>query len=439
MMRDSKALNLRHKALIGLGLAVVALSIPDIAYAQNADDNVLDNVVTTYRDTVGAWTTTLRDYALRLFWGLAFIEFAWTAITLALNGADLQQLISSLVQRILYIGISYWIVLNGAPFAQIIIDSFRQAAGNASGTPINLFPSALLDMGIEIASKIVEETSAFDPFKSIILFLAATICLVAMAIIASYLMLALIEAYVVIAAGIFVLGFLGFRWSSDIAKRFIAYIVSLGMKLFMLQLIIGLGQSLIQGFIDNYSNADMTQNFVIIGVSISFLALVMTVPNLIQGMINGATIGASSALTGATGAVANSIQTAARSLTTATAQFSAVTGAAASLARQQGAFASGGGLSGAVSAGATGAAATARNMGAFLAEAWAERRAGIPGAGGGSGPGQAAQRMRNARDRLAGDTPGTSSGSASRASTSQPYISPLNDPSASKKEGTNAA
>ena len=59
-------------------------------------NNFLDQVVSTYQSKTSAWEGVLRNYALRLFWILAAIEFTWSAIKLAIKGADISEFLPSL-------------------------------------------------------------------------------------------------------------------------------------------------------------------------------------------------------------------------------------------------------------------------------------------------------------------------------------------------------
>src|SRR6202011_6063043 len=67
---------------------------------------------------------------------------------------------------------------------------------------------------------------------------------IAFAIIAGQLLITLIESYIVIGAGVFMLGFTGSRWTLVFGEKYVGYAVSVGIKLFMLELIVGLGYAL---------------------------------------------------------------------------------------------------------------------------------------------------------------------------------------------------
>ena len=73
------------------------------------------------------------------------------------------------------------------------------------------------------------------------------IVIVAYAIIAAQLLVALVESYIVIGGGILLLGFSGSRWTKFFSERYLSYVASVGVKLFVLYLIMGIGMSIAAG------------------------------------------------------------------------------------------------------------------------------------------------------------------------------------------------
>ncbi len=93
------------------------------------------------------------------------------------------------------------------------------------------------------------------------------------------------------------MGFGGSRWTKDLALKIIIYAVSVGAKLFVLQLIIGLGQQVFNTLLANYQ-ANSGDLLVSVGAAIVMLALVKIIPDLIQGLISGASMGGAGVLLG---------------------------------------------------------------------------------------------------------------------------------------------
>ena len=247
----------------------------------------------------------LQTYALRLFWLLAGIEFTWAAVRLALRGADFGEWLAEVVNQILFIGFFLTLLLNSADWAAAIVGSFREAANQAStasGGTGNITPSNIFDVGLQLANRILEQSSIWAPGDSLGLIISALVILICFALIAAFMILALVESYIVISAGVLLMGFGGSRWTKDYAIKIVVYAVSVGAKLFVLQLLVGLGEAMIQGWLATFETST-TDIFIMVGSAVVMLALTKSVPDMVQALINGTSVGSGSAITGATAAV----------------------------------------------------------------------------------------------------------------------------------------
>jgi len=291
--------------LIAAGIALFLASFlffaAPKACAAEVANNSLDKIVTLYRDKASSWETALRNYALTLFFLLAAIEFGVSAIRLAIRGSDASEWLAELVNQVLFLGFFLALLNNSSAWAKAIVDSFRTAANQAaisSGGSSNLAPSDIFDTGLSIASKVADQTSLFSPASSLGLIVCALVILISFALIAAFLIVILVESYVVISAGVLLMGFGGSRFTKDYAVRTMTYAVSVGAKLFVLQLLIALGQQIFQSLSQSFE-AKTTDIFVVVGSAIVMLAIVKIVPEMIQALINGASVGSSPLLSSA--------------------------------------------------------------------------------------------------------------------------------------------
>ena len=69
-----------------------------------------------------------------------------------------------------------------------------------------------------------------------------------MAVVAANVLLALVNAWVLAYAGIFVLGFGGARWTSDIAINYFRSVAGIALKLMTITLLVGIAMSIIDGY-----------------------------------------------------------------------------------------------------------------------------------------------------------------------------------------------
>jgi type IV secretion system protein TrbL len=292
-----------RKIIIASGVALV-LFAGQVQAAESAGAT-LDKIVTLYRDNAASWQTMLTNLALSLFWLLAAIEFAFAALRLAFRGADISEWLAEVTNQVLFIGFFLVLLTNSSAWAKAVVDSFRSAANQAaqaSGGAANMAPSDIFTIGLQIAGKVGEQTSLFSPAASLGLIVCALVILVCFALITAFLILALVESYIVISAGVLLMGFGGSRWTKDYALKAITYAVSVGAKLFVLQLLVALGQQIFTSLAQNFETS-LSDIFVVVGASIVMLALTKSIPDMIQALINGVSVSQGGMLIGAAAAI----------------------------------------------------------------------------------------------------------------------------------------
>ncbi|MBJ7533609.1 P-type conjugative transfer protein TrbL [Rhodomicrobium vannielii ATCC 17100] len=295
-------------ALIGVALGVLVVSIISASPAAAAEPttNALDGIVRLYQQNAQKWEATLATYAQTLFWLLAAIEMSYAAIRLAFRGADVSEWMAELVNQILFIGFFLALLVNSSAWAAAIVNSFRTAANEAvqaSGGTSLIAPSDIFAIGLSMANKVLDQSSIWSPGSSVGLIIFALVLLICFALIAAFLVLALVESYVVISAGILFMGFGGSRWTKDYALKMVTYALSVGAKLFVLQLLIGLGQQIFNALLQNFET-NTSDLLVSVGSAIVMLALTKIIPDMIQGLINGTQISGGGALAGVAGGAA---------------------------------------------------------------------------------------------------------------------------------------
>ena len=79
------------------------------------------------------------------------------------------------------------------------------------------------------------------------LVFCAVVIFIAYLAIAIQFVVAMVESYLVIGAGVIFLGFGGSRWTAAYVERYIAYAVSVGMKILVLYLLVGAGMTRLSG------------------------------------------------------------------------------------------------------------------------------------------------------------------------------------------------
>src|SRR6267143_1446804 len=246
---------LSHVIVIG----VVLLTAAAIAHAQGPpppSTNAPTSILQEYKNLETSWIAKLLGAAQRLFFLLASIEVAWTFILLAIEKADFQALTATIVRKIMWIGIFYAILLygvtpTGGGWIPAIINSFHILGQNAS-TVGPLGPSAIVGFGVNTGIDLLHAASDAGFItnfgNAMALVFCAIVIFIAYLAIAIQFVVALVESYLVIGAGVIFLGFGGSRWTAAYVERYIAYAVSVGMKLLVLYLLVGAGMTLSEGW-----------------------------------------------------------------------------------------------------------------------------------------------------------------------------------------------
>lgn len=281
-------------------MLAVGLFFSDIANASMATS--VDSIIEEYRNASSGWAGTLLSHATTLFWILAFIEFTWAMIGLAFRANDMGDWAATIVNQILFIGFFYWLLLNSTSISLALVDSFKQAGSQAAGIS-GISPTDVFQIGVELIKKLLDAVSAWSPIDSLGILIAAIVIMVCFGLITAFSIVALVESYIIIYAGILLMGFGGSRWTKDYAIRTLQYAMSVGAKLYVLILLLGIGAKIMAKWIADLDAENNVDIVLVIGFAITFLALVKILPDLAQGLINGSSYGNGSALTAAAAAV----------------------------------------------------------------------------------------------------------------------------------------
>lgn len=250
--------------------------------------NLFDSILNRFHQNASTWEHKITDYASWLFWSLALLSMIWTYSFMALKRAEIQEFFAETIRFFITTGFFYWLLIHGPAIANAIIVSFRQIAAKASGLNQSVSPSGIVDVGFEIASKVVDNSSVWSPATTTVGLAIAAIILVILALVAVNMLLILIDAWIITYGGIILLGFGGGRWTQDIAINYYKTVLGIALQAFAMVLIVGIGRS----FIDQYYAAmstDMSikELLVMLVVSIILLAIIKTIPPKLAGIVSG--------------------------------------------------------------------------------------------------------------------------------------------------------
>src|ERR1700676_306640 len=286
-----------HVTVIGVFLLTAAA----LAHAQGPNSvNGPSSILDEYKGLQNGWITKLLGAAQRLFFLLAGIEVAWSFTLLAIEKADFQALTAAIVRKIMWIGIFYAILLygvtpGGGGWIPAIMDSFHILGQNASAVG-PLGPSAIVGFGVNMSVDLLSSLKGADFLtgfsSSMALVFCAVLIFIAYLAIAIQFVVAMVESYLVVGAGVIFLGFGGSRWTGASVERYIAYAVSVGMKILVLYLLVGAGMTLSQGWIAVAQNAAASPDpartgFDLAAAAVMFLCVCWMSPKISSAMLGG--------------------------------------------------------------------------------------------------------------------------------------------------------
>lgn len=259
------------------------------ANAQVDGSDLLNKILDRYAAAANQWGAVITSHASRLFWSLVLISMVWTFGMMALRKADIGEFFAELVRFTIFTGFYWWLLINGPRFADSIILSMRMMGGQATGLSGAISPSGIMDVGFAIFDRALSRTTLWDPVDSATGLLLSGGILLTLTLVSVNMLLLLISGWVLAFAGIFFLGFGGSRWTSDIAISYYRTVFSIGTQLFVMVLLVGIGNSFLNDYYARISNQLLLNELSVIAVlCIILLALINKLPSMVSGILTGA-------------------------------------------------------------------------------------------------------------------------------------------------------
>lgn len=314
-------------------------------------NNILDGIVASYADAAKKWEVSIHVYATRLFFALLLIDITWQGIDAIIKQKDFTEILAELIRRFMVYGVFFTFLQFGADWAIAIVDSLRGIAGIASGVT-SLYPSDIIELGVNIAAQMASTGSVTNPGDAMLGAILAFFSVICFALIAAEVVLALVIMWVKVYAGVIMLGLGGSRWTQDYAVNYFKTALGAGVKLFVIQLLVGIGLTVLTGWANGLQSGDPTmKEFLAVAAGVLVLyALIKSVGEVVQSMMSGQASTSNMTDIAIAGAIAGSAavqQSVAKTAGTVKgAAAGAVGGAAATAAAYQLATAGAGGVAG---------------------------------------------------------------------------------------------
>mgnify|MGYP003146330837 CR=1 FL=1 len=255
---------------------------------------VLDTIVDDFRTAVQAARPALLGIAAGTFGVLAVIEIALSAIVWTLRESGPERILSALVLKLAWLAFAFGLIASFGVWFPPVIDGFHQA-GQAVAPGV-VSPGDVLGLGVQLSTSMVNGFFDGVGLMDLSFNLVATAILVALsalvveimyAVIAAAVVVVLVESFIALAAGALVLGFAAFRGTANLADRFVAYVFNLGIRLFSLFLLVGIGFNVAQGWLPLIQGGtdDVAAMLAVLGGSLTFMLLVVVIPAKVSSLL----------------------------------------------------------------------------------------------------------------------------------------------------------
>lgn len=167
-----------------------------------------------------------------------------------------------------------------------VLDGFFSLESSLGFSKVN--ESGIFYVALSMANNVWDTMELLSPVKSLGALISGLILLFCFALIAAEVLVVKCESYVVMNAGIFLFGFGGMRYFKEHSINFMKYGFAVAVKLFVLQLLMGMSGSFVSDFISSLErDASLGSIAVIIGASVVMLVLVKSIPQIFSTLIMG--------------------------------------------------------------------------------------------------------------------------------------------------------
>ena len=215
------------------------------AEGQNPTDkdilNIFDNVDQSFLAIAKSWVDAGESYAKTIFFSLALISITIAGIKYVLYKQEIQEVFTGLVVTLISL-CGFLAVIQYAPIwmDSIFLKSFESLGAHV--TNINtLSPTGIVDQGFDLVVKILHNTpptSLFQVFNASMFIISIIVIAGSFAYLGIELLATKIQAYVIMYGCLCFLGFSGLSQLRFISYNLLKSALNVGIKMFMLYLII---------------------------------------------------------------------------------------------------------------------------------------------------------------------------------------------------------
>lgn len=257
------------------------------------DTNILDAIDIEFLNAFTAASGEIFKAGQSLAYWLALISMGFSIGMMLLKGEEVHVMCSKLIKMGILFGLFFTLIQYGGTWIPQFLNGFIAVGQKASGIE-SVDPSSVFNQGWYIASKLIKgayDAGMYHILSALAALFGAFFIIIIYALISASLCVLYIKSYALVLIGpiIFALG------NNDVTRstvsNYIQKIIGMGLNLLFYYLVIGVGISLGDQWVQNISEAGLTDFSIlamILGGIVVFYQVLQNVPSFIA-TISGAT------------------------------------------------------------------------------------------------------------------------------------------------------
>ena len=286
-------------------IALLLLLLLALVPAAHADGLMLNDLLTGFSTRRNGWLAGIRDFSAWLFYFMAVTGAVWTFGMLLLRGPDFSEFFVTFTRFCIMVALFGWLL-------DVVPGDFAPANGSDAGSGLAMgldgamqilsrkmtgeapSPDGMLRSGWQMLDAVIKASdgNAVSDKQYGMLSNMAIVAMIALALAAVNIVLLSVTLWILAYAGVFLLGFAGARWSSDIAIGYFKTVLAVVVSLLALRLVAVVAAAQIDLLFASQVNGRLTLQGVAMMMVLSVaVAVIMTrLPGLLSSAILGASV-----------------------------------------------------------------------------------------------------------------------------------------------------
>lgn len=231
---------------------------------------------------------------------LVAIDMTLAALMWSLAAGE--DVLARLIRKVLYVGFFAFLIGNFHTLSTIVLESFTSLGLKAAGSGLSaddiLRPGKLAALGISAGKPLLEAAAELSGWPGVfenlvqilVLLVAFLLVIVAFFVMAVQVFVVLIEFKIATLIGFALVPFGLFGRTAFMAERVLGAVIATGVKVMALAVVIGIGSTLFDQFVQTWQGGQPTleQVLALVLASVVLLGLSIFCPSIASGLMSGA-------------------------------------------------------------------------------------------------------------------------------------------------------